>query len=167
MEKRYNLGILEALFRDHLIAGNKNKITIKCYLSDIRHFLRWIEWKNSSFFSSSESVIDAFIFLSQPELIHDYFTYLRENQLPEATIRRRWFPIQLFYAFCIDRSILSVNPAHNMRSQLFPVKQSQFKKIETSPSESNKFSTSHYYNSLNSDMKNAVSTIYSEIIAQS
>jgi hypothetical protein len=45
MENRYNFYNLEASFKNFLLAGNKLPVTIKNYLSDLRHFLGWFIFK--------------------------------------------------------------------------------------------------------------------------
>lgn len=167
MDKRYNLGILEALFKDHLIADKKSKVTVKCYLSDIRHFLRWLQWQNSALFESSETAMDTFIFLAQPEVIKAYFVYLREAGTPEGTIKRRWFPLQDFFLFCVGRSILTVNPAYNLRSQLFPDHSTGSQKFVNEEKGHDIDFNSDYYKSLNAQLKNDIQEIYSEIITLS
>ena len=117
MEKQYNFYNLEASFKNFLLAGNKSPVTIKNYLSDLRHFLGWIVLKFKV--QSSKFKVDA-----EPEniaqfitvdLVIEYRSYLSENKVPEITIKRRLSTLAKFCSFCISQGWISTNPMKQVR----------------------------------------------------
>lgn len=105
MEKRYNLAILEALFKDQLYAENCSKVTIKNYLSDLRHYLEWFCWHQSVQNLETEVNLDVFIQQVHSQCVTNYFAYLTENMSPVATIKRRASTMRRFYSFCHCRGL--------------------------------------------------------------
>lgn len=123
MDKGYNLHILQALFKDFLIAEKTSKITMKNYLSDIRHYLSWTAYKFSNLTSNSDLIedeeiglIDQFIAFSDKRLVLDYVSHLQANNIPISTINRRLSTLRRFYSFCEKRGILQHNPTHSIRN---------------------------------------------------
>lgn len=123
MDKGYNLHILQALFKDFLIAEKTSKITMKNYLSDVRHHLSWIAYRFSNLAKDTNVIenndiglIDQFIMFSEHNMISDYVSYLLENGVPVSTINRRLSTLRKFYHFCHIRGILHVNPTHSIRN---------------------------------------------------
>ena len=145
MDIRYNLDNLEALFKKYLIAGIENKlissnklseeidkiekktlkkVSIKNYLSDLRHFLGWLilylkshrpAFINQSFQSSLESQVEI-LKLIDASIIEEYKTYLKENQIPIKTINRRLSTLRKFFSFCISQGWLNENPAKQIQN---------------------------------------------------
>ncbi len=121
MEKQYNFYNFEASFRQFLIAGNFKPITIKNYLSDLRHFFGWLILKlkvikpNLDFSSPNEIELLKEI---NPEIIADYQKYLTSNNLPIRTIKRRLSTLRTFFTFCISQNWLKSNPAKNNQKNL-------------------------------------------------
>jgi site-specific recombinase XerD len=113
MEKRYNLYNLEASFKKYLLAENKNSLTIKNYLSDLRHFTGWLIFKfriqNSDF--DLESRISEIFSL---ETITEYKAYLVENRLPAKTVNRRLSTVRKLCSFCISQGWIKENPAKHI-----------------------------------------------------
>lgn len=122
MEKRYNLDNLEASFRVFLTAGNKNKITIKNYLSDIRHFLGWFTFYFKANKQAKEKTLPinnesfAWISLINKQTIFDYRNYMKENRLPNKSINRRLSTVRKFCSFCISQGWLKENPAKQIEN---------------------------------------------------
>ena len=108
MQKGYNLYNLEPQFKNFLSAGNVSPITLKNYLSDLRHFLGWANLK----FESANTTFDEgnFSFLNEP-FISEYRNYLSENNLPFKTINRRLSTVRKFCSFCISQGWIKENPA--------------------------------------------------------
>lgn len=102
MDKRYNLYNLELEFKNFLIAGNVSPLTLKNYLSDIRHFFGWI---------TSQSQENDIIANLTSENISRYKASLIENLLPENTVNRRLSTTRKFCTFCISQGWISENPA--------------------------------------------------------
>ena len=145
MNIRYNLDNLEALFKKYLSAGieklpdSANKlsdeanniekktlknISIKNYLSDLRHFLGWLilylkshrsALINRSFQSPLESQVEI-IKLIDTKIIDEYKTYLNENSIPIKTINRRLSTLRKFFSFCISQGWLNENPAKQIQN---------------------------------------------------
>ena len=122
MQKRYNFDNLEASFKVFLTAGNKNKVTIKNYLSDIRHFLGWLTLyfraKSLSKEQLSTNNNESFIWLSliNKQTIFDYRSYMKENRLPDKSINRRLSTVRKFCSFCISQGWLKENPAKQIEN---------------------------------------------------
>lgn len=121
MRNRYNFYNFEAPFKQFLIAGNFKPITIKNYLSDLRHFFGWLILKlevirpnlNSSFTDEIEILKEI-----NPQLIAEYQKYLTSNNLPIRTIKRRLSTLRTFFTFCINQNWLNSNPAKNNQKNL-------------------------------------------------
>ena len=125
MSDTYNLYNLEAPFKEYLLAGNQKHVSIKNYLSDIRHFFGWLvssdlqrsvvdsyesdKQKNVS--KSSEIVPKQLEKLLTPAVINNYKNYFIANNLPRKTINRRLSTLRKFCSFCISQGWLKQNPA--------------------------------------------------------
>lgn len=109
MEKRYNLAILEALFKDQLSAEKCSKVTIKNYLSDLRHYHEWLYWHHSVTYQHVEVSLDEYVELMHAPLVNNYVAYLLSNDTPTATLKRRVSTLRRYYAFCYNRGILPEN----------------------------------------------------------
>src|SRR3989344_3869982 len=122
MNEGYNFYNLEALFHQFLLAGNKkiSPVTIKNYLSDLRHFLGWLvlRLKTSGI---SIKITDTFqppelaSHLSESNLRH-YRAYLVENEIPLSTINRRLSTLRKFCSFFISQRWLNENPAKKINN---------------------------------------------------
>ncbi|MBI5126828.1 phage integrase SAM-like domain-containing protein, partial [Candidatus Roizmanbacteria bacterium] len=108
MQKGYNLYNLEPQFRNFLTAENVSSVTLKNYLSDLRHFFGWGNLKLKS--DKIEPVENDFSFLDE-NFISEYRSYLLENSLPHKTINRRLSTVRKFCSFCISQGWLKENPA--------------------------------------------------------
>lgn len=86
MENRYNLQIIEHEFKKYLFGKKLSTLTIKNYLSDIRHLLSWILAKgdNRKF---------------NPDLVESYVDYLKNENIPRNTINRRLSSIRSYFDF--------------------------------------------------------------------
>lgn len=151
MSNQYNLYNLEALFKQFLVAGieintertdNTNftdytdytdkkerkslkKISIKNYLSDLRHFLGWLMLYLKSKYHHLNINFNAFDSLpTQIEIIkqindntvQEYKSYLTENKIPIKTINRRLSTLRKFFSFCISQGWLKENPAKKIEN---------------------------------------------------
>src|SRR3989338_4772842 len=111
MSDTYNLYNLEAPFKQYLLAVNHKSVSIKNYLSDIRHFFGWM-----TLYSKSKQLIS----IIDEKSIIEYKSYLSENNIPHKTINRRLSTIRKFCSFCISQGWLKENPAKqisNIKSQ--------------------------------------------------
>lgn len=110
MSETYNLYNLEAPFEEYLVAGNQKAVSIKNYLSDVRHFFGWLilYFKSHKIQIESEATITQFITV---KVISEYRLYLSENNIPHKTINRRLSTIRKFCSFCISQGWIKENPA--------------------------------------------------------
>ncbi len=112
MSSQYNFYNLEAEFKKYLLSGNKSltKITIKNYLSDLRHFFGWFirKFKNIQIPEDFKKIDE--------KIIEEYKNYLIVNGLPLKTINRRLSTLRKFGSFCISQNWLSLNPAKKINN---------------------------------------------------
>ncbi len=116
MGNRYNLYNFEASFKQFLIAGNFKPITIKNYLSDLRHFFGWLSLKLKVIKPNLDlSLISETDVLKEidSQLIAEYKNYLITNNLPIRTVKRRLSTLRTFFSFCVSQNWLKSNPAKN------------------------------------------------------
>ena len=117
MSDRYNLYNLEASFKEYLVAGNQKPVSIKNYLSDLRHFFGWLilYLKSNKIDADVNPIIGEHISLSlqfvSPKVISEYKSYLSENNIPHKTINRRLSTIRKFCSFAISQGWMKENPA--------------------------------------------------------
>lgn len=133
MQNQYNQYNLEAPFRKYLSAENISPVSLKNYLSDLRHFLGWFqgEQSSSSFIvhrsqsramvqeSNADSGVSDQSADSQNGLlatitsntIIDYKSYLSANGVPTKTVNRRLSTLRKFFTFAISQGWTKENPA--------------------------------------------------------
>jgi len=125
MGNRYNLSNLEATFSKYLAAENYSRISIKNYLSDLRHFTGWVinKLRATSYELRVENI--------HSDVIETYKSYLSDNQTPNKTINRRLSTLRKFFSFCINQSWITDNPARNIENignkPKLPLQLTQFK----------------------------------------
>lgn len=113
MGNTYNFYNLEASFKEYLLAGNNKPVSIKNYLSDLRHFIGWMTFHIQSN-HESEKIVKASNkdliskFLTR-ENIQEYKNYLEENKIPHKTINRRLSTIRKLCSFCIAQGWMEKN----------------------------------------------------------
>lgn len=77
------------------------------------------------------SHLDQFIDSVSHESVQDYIEYLQKDSIPVLTINRRLSTLRKFFAFCIKRQILEVNPMEGIRTLEKPALQTEIKVIPT------------------------------------
>ncbi len=107
MDKQYNSYNFEASFKNYLLAENISSVTLKNYLSDVRHYLGFIQ--------QSLTKIEPTNILTV-ELVNAYFRYLSGLGLPQSTVNRRLSTIRKFGSFCISQGWMSENPAKHINN---------------------------------------------------
>jgi len=124
MNKGYNLYNLEASFKKYLLAGNISPITLKNYLSDLRHFLGWLIFKLKVTFrfggqklKIEEANINEFLNYIDISFVEEYKNYLTANSIPIKTINRRLSTLRKFFSFCISQGWLKENPAKKIKNE--------------------------------------------------
>lgn len=110
MNKSYNFYNIEASFKQYLLAENK-PVTVKNYLSDLRHFLGWLVIMFKINFKTNDIIP-----LINPKSINDYKNYLIQNTIPYKTINRRLSTIRKFCTFCIFQGWMKQNPAKQIQN---------------------------------------------------
>ncbi len=148
MQNTYNLYNLEASFKKYLLAGIENSridtkneeiheltrkgltsISIKNYVSDLRHFFGWLTFTLQAQQNSEtnrqnvrvDSRSDSRNFVSSiltSTVISTYKSYLLENNIPHKTINRRLSTIRKFCSFCISQGWIKENPAKRVSNVL-------------------------------------------------
>ncbi len=105
------------LFRRHLEAEKTSPLTVKNYLSDLRHFLGWLTLEMASHqgrqaLSPQENQINPAKITSA--LLLAYKNFLFANRIAKSTIHRRLATIRRFCQFCQDKGLSKQNPAVNL-----------------------------------------------------
>ncbi len=119
MDQVYNFYNIEASFRNFLTAGNKpiQSVTIRNYISDLRHFLGWfvltLKSKNLDFTTIDSDNLSDYL---RREEIAQYKAYLYKNNIPVKTINRRLSTLRKFCTFCISQRWMGENPAKHVRN---------------------------------------------------
>ncbi len=119
MRKQYNFYNIEASFRTFLNAGNPSPspVTVKNYLSDLRHFLGWLVIKAKSVDINADQITSENIAdLLTVEELAQYRAYLRDNGTPIKTINRRLSTIRKFCEFCISEHWIDLNPGREIKN---------------------------------------------------
>jgi len=118
MDKRYNFYNFEASFKKFLLAENVSPITLKNYLSDLRHFLGWTILKLKAQNKKNFENLSPLEFLNQIDesLVEEYKNYLVVNSIPAKTINRRLSTLRKFFSFCISQGWLKENPAKKIQN---------------------------------------------------
>ena len=118
MDKRYNFYNFEASFKKFLLAENVSPITLKSYLSDLRHFLGWTILKLKAQNKKNFENLSPLEFLNQIDesLVEEYKNYLVVNAIPAKTINRRLSTLRKFFSFYISQGWLKENPAKKIQN---------------------------------------------------
>jgi site-specific recombinase XerD len=111
MHAQYNPYNFEASFRIYLLSGNVSSVTLKNYLSDLRHFAGWLTTvqKHCTSFDNLEELKAI-----PPSMVESYCAYLIEAGVPTATVNRRLSTLRKFFSFCISQGWIDQNPAKHM-----------------------------------------------------
>ncbi len=109
MNNPYNFSFLEASFREFLISKNLTPITLKNYLSDLRHFYGWLY--TQKLLQSETSFKEAF----SRSNIASYFLALQQSNIPIKTLQRRLSTLRKFFSFCILQNWLTESPAKHIQ----------------------------------------------------
>lgn len=110
----YNLYNLSLQFKLFLINLKKSNVTLKNYLSDLRHFLGWII---TSIKTESDSLqIDDVNLVTEISnvSIKQYRNYLLQQNTPRKTINRRLSTIRMFCTFCLNQGWMTENPSNEI-----------------------------------------------------
>ena len=104
----YNFYNLEAKFKKFLHSENISLVSLRNYLSDLRHFFGWLVSKKDLFKNHN---FEAWITFISPEIIEKYKNEHLKSSLPSKTINRRLSTLRKFFYFCQLEKLLEKNPA--------------------------------------------------------
>lgn len=108
----YNFDNFEANFREFLISEKVSPVTLKNYLSDLRHFLGWLSLHQASHIvTERKDSVNGLVSLIDTGTVEAYKTYLVSNRLPDNTVNRRLSTLRKFCSFCIGQGWMKNNPA--------------------------------------------------------
>lgn len=110
MSLAYNLSNTEASFRTFLLAENISLLSIRNYLSDIRHFAGWSNKYNTASPQSTTQTPFDFVSLINQDNVADYKAYLLENRIPLRTINRRLSSLRKLSLFFQKENLLDFDP---------------------------------------------------------
>jgi len=107
MDKTYNLANFEAGFREFLESEHLSPVSLRNYLSDLRHFAGW-----SALFvpGSNQNIVSAFTVTH----IEGYRAYLIESKIPLKTINRRLSTLRKACSHAINQALIKENPAKHV-----------------------------------------------------
>ena len=109
----YNLSNLEPRFKSFLRAENISAVTLRNYLSDVRHFLGWLittikKDRKINFVETIESI--------SPQIVEKYKNDHIKAALPIKTINRRLSALRKFFLFCQKEALIEQNPAKRVNN---------------------------------------------------
>ncbi len=121
--QQYNFYNLEASFIEFLNSGNRNlsKVTIKNYISDLRHFFGWFIFrlKASQEYSEFVDKLDIPSLITKclnTLIVAQYKAYLVANSVPLQTSNRRLSTLRKLSGFFISQRWINENPTANLRN---------------------------------------------------
>jgi len=121
--KQYNFYNLEASFISFLNSGNRDlsKVTIKNYISDLRHFFGWFIFrlKASQDYTHYVEKLDLPALITQcldKLIVLQYRAYLIANNIPLQTANRRLSTLRKLSIFFISQRWINENPTLNLRN---------------------------------------------------
>ncbi|QQG44284.1 MAG: phage integrase SAM-like domain-containing protein [Candidatus Roizmanbacteria bacterium] len=124
MQLQYNQYNFESSFKNYLLAEKVKPVTLKNYLSDLRHFLGWLTIPSHINVGTGRdlSLPDETSFITQNltlETLENYKQYLISNNLPLLTVNRRLSTLRKFCTFCISQGWMKENPAKKISNVKF------------------------------------------------
>lgn len=108
--------LLVQKFSDSMRAKNRSLHTIKNYLADIQDFAEFTLHHDVSRFNEAQmqwAAVDA-------ELIQDYMSQRFEYGLSARSIARKLSSLRGFFAFLLERKLLTLNPAIGLKAPKLP-----------------------------------------------
>lgn len=105
---------LPKLFKIYLKTRGVSKVTIKNYISDLTHFLAWMELflrsQNLPLFQNESEFLGRYF---TQNLVERYKNYLFSN-LPLSTVNRRLSTLRTFARFCLRQAWITEDPTKNI-----------------------------------------------------
>lgn len=113
----YNLYNFEPKFSKYLHSQAYSDVTIRNYLSDLRHFFGWLTIKINAGTINNKAPTDEFGALQSSFdsiCVQEYRSHLFKNEVPEKTINRRLSTLRSFSEFCVQQGWLKENPTKHL-----------------------------------------------------
>src|SRR3989344_1807033 len=104
----YNLSNLEPKFKNFLLAENISVISIRNYLSDVRHFFGWLI--ANQIYDNDKNLRTNLASIKESAIENYKNSYLKAN-LPKKTINRRLSALRKFFTFVQKQGAIEANPA--------------------------------------------------------
>jgi len=86
-------------------------VSVKNYISDIRHFIGWTSSEAAHFKSDQPEIV------MTSDNLEQYRLYLTSSNLPFKTVNRRLSTLRSFCEFLISQNIIQSNPSKLLRNQ--------------------------------------------------
>ena len=107
-------------FSEYLTTNRKvSSVTLKNYLSDLRHFLSWLSHNEDANLNILEKINN--------QILGKYKSFLLSQKSAKSTINRRLATLRIFCQFCFENKLLSKNYTQSISN--FPTVKSTDKKI--------------------------------------
>jgi len=120
-------------FKNYLYSERISSSSIRCYLSDLRHFFAWFTFflksnniplspLSPSECSSCHNKINTKIYSSllskyiNRKTLEAYTSYLENNKVPEKTINRRFSSLRKVGSFCKAQNWITMNSFDTLRN---------------------------------------------------
>jgi len=115
------MSTLPKIFRNYLVIEGYSPVTVRNYLSDLNHFLAWLELRlRSRNLPFSQNEIESISQHFTPQTVEAYKNFLFKNHLPVSTSNRRLSTIRCFAKFCLSQNWISQNPTKGVRNKPAP-----------------------------------------------
>ena len=110
MNDAYNSRQIDLIFKQILLAANPqlSTLSVKNYLSDLRHFIGWHinSVTNEQTISTFQADNDGIVSLFNSEKLSSYESDMRSNLTNESTLKRRMNSLKLVQRYLIDEGII-------------------------------------------------------------
>lgn len=118
---------LQNNFKAFLTSSSKSPVTIKNYLSDLRHFLGWIATLDTS--SDENNFVLKKVITSAS--IDEYRNHLIQTSVPIVTINRRLATVRIFLLWLYNEGAIESNYSQGLHNvQTLPKAPSQNSKLK-------------------------------------
>lgn len=109
---------LPNIFKNYLVVEGYSPVTVRNYLSDLNHFLGWLELRlRSQNLPFSQDEIENISLYFNSQKVENYKSFLLKNGLPSSTVNRRFSTLRTFARFCLLQNWISQNPTKGLTNQ--------------------------------------------------
>lgn len=115
------MSALPKIFKNYLVVEGYSPVTARNYLSDLSHFLGWLELRlRSQNLPFSQDEIENISRYFNTQVVKAYKNFLFKNHLPISTANRRLSTIRCFAKFCLSQNWISQNPTKQVKNEATP-----------------------------------------------